>query len=277
MKKRVMSRRPPEPSDHESDGWLESITRFWVTIVIIGIILYVAVYAISRSDGFRDIVQQRLSEWSATPLSIRAARVDGKMNLILEGVNDAAARTNQLPGIDINYAKLKWRLFPLITGKGWPFNHLHLRDATFRFTPSTNGVWAPLPELEARLAPWMEVPGTSTNQPVESITELMRLAGINVTLENVTVIWSTGLPDEPPLARMDGVYVKSTSLQPFDDPVSWFEMKIGRAESGEVEWLTQVELAWIRMTNADVVLRQSGLILDEEQRHWQRTLLMEAQ
>ena len=277
MKKRVTSRRPPEPPDHESGGWLESLTRFWVTIVIIGAILYLAVYAISRSDGFRDIVQQRLSELSEIPLSIRAARVDAKMNLILEGVNDAAARTNQLPGIDISYAKLKWRLLPLISGKGWPFNHLHLRDATFRFTPVTNGVWAPLPELEKRLAPWVEVPGTPTNQPVESITESMRLAGVNVTLENITVIWSTGLPDEPPLARIDGVYVKSASLRPFGDPVSWFDMKIARAESGEVEWMTQVDLAWIRMAEADVVLRQSGTILAEEQRVWQRTLLMEEQ
>lgn len=273
MKKRVMSRRSPEPPEPESGRWLESITRFWVTIAIIATILYFAAYAISRSDGFRDIVQQRLSELAGTPLAIREARADAMMNLVLEGINDAASYTNQLPGIDITYAKLKWRWIPLITGKGWPFKNLHVRDAAIRFTKTTNGAWQPLPDLESRLAPWMEVPGAPTNQAMASITELMRQAGVDVTLENVSVLWRTGFADEPPIARVEGVHLKTAPLKPFDDPVIWFEMNIGRAESGEVEWLMDVGLSWIRTPEADAVLHQSGTILPKEQRVWQRMLL----
>jgi len=273
MKKRVMSRRPTEEREPESGRWLESITRFWVTIVIIGAILYFAAYAISRSDGFRDIVQQRLSELAGTPLAIREARADMSMNLVLEGINDSANHTNQLPGIDIAYAELKWRWIPLLTGNGWPFKHLHVRDGTFRFIQSADGTWSPLPELESRLAPWMEVPGTPTNQPMESITESMRLAGVDVSFENVSVMWRTGFPDEPPLAHVEGVHLKTAPLKPFGEPVIWFEMKIGRAKSGEVEWLADVELSWIRTSETDAILQQTGTILPREQRTWQRMLL----
>lgn len=268
-----MSRRPNEITEPESGRWLESITRFWITMVIIAAILYFAAYAISRSDGFRDIVQQRLSELAGTPLSIREARADAMMNLVLEGINDSANHTNQLPGIEIAYAKLKWRWIPLLTGTGWPFKQLHVRDGTIRFTQATDGTWSPLPELESRLSPWMEVPGTPTNVLLTSITESMRLVGVDVSLENVNAVWRTGFPDEPPVARVEGVHLKTAPLKPFDDPVIWFAMKIGRAESGEVEWLSNIELSWIRLPDTDAVLQQSGTILPREQRTWQRMIL----
>jgi hypothetical protein len=272
-KKHAYASRETEPV--ESGRVLENITRFWVTLLVIALILYIAVYAISRSEGFRDIVQQRLSLMTGTPLVIEQSRADVWMNLILTGVSDSTNAIAQSPGISIGYARLKWRWIPLLRGEGWPFDHLHIKDATIRFSQTTNGVWRPFPMLHDAIKPLLTLDADSTQATPASITEVMRMAAMDIYLENITLIWRPPFPDEPPLAVVEMAYLKTAPLEPFGDPVLWFKMRLGRVESDQVEWLRDVDMEWIRRPDQDVVLHRTGTIVSDEQRRWQRDLLLE--
>lgn len=264
-------RDPPQPGG----GLLESITRFWVTTLVIVAILYVAVMMISRSDGFRDIVQQRLSLLAGMPVVVEGTRTDPWLNLELDGVV-AGAATNRIPMLTVGHASLQWRWVPLLRGEGWPFRRLLAQDATLRFQQDTNGLWQPFPALHAMVAPAMKLPGAvTTNETVPPVTEFLRSTRTEVVLEQGTVRWLAREPDEPPLAVVEGLGLRSAVIAPLGEDLMWFTMQVERAETEEVEWLRGVRLEWVRKPDRDVVMEMEGSILPEDQRLWQRALLQE--
>ncbi len=270
-----MSRKLKSESAPELDrgSIVESITRFWLTALIIAGILYAAILMISRSDGFRDIVQQRLGMLAGMNVTVGKAWADPLLNLEIQQV-DARISTNQaLPNLRIGHASLNWRWMALLRGAGWPFDKLEAENVDIRFVMSTNNVWQPFPALHDMLAPWVKLTGSessSTNMPA---TETMRDLGVKLSISNGSIRWVSAEPDEPPLALVEGIEFLSDSIQPLNKELMWFDMSIRRAETGEIEWLSGYSLEWIRTSEKDIPVKQSGQLLAEEQRIWQHQIL----
>lgn len=261
MKKKHSSRIGPEPRAVEPNSLVESITRFWLTLFIISVILYVSALVISRTAGFRDLVRQQLEMKSGVPLKVEKMHASFGLDLILEGIQEAAV-TNRQPGLLIKKAELHWRLLPLIGGKGWPFKRLKLVDPVLRFTQSTDGNWTPLPQLNDVLAPWVEIATTNTAESgnVIHLTDYLRNERAKLEITNLRLVWQSSDENASLLALIEGLDIETAAVRPFSDDFMWFKMNIRRGERNGVEWANGVSLEWIRMPDQDVILKLTGTI-----------------
>jgi len=259
-KKKLSAWVRPEPKTVEANSLIETITRFWVTIFIIAAILYLAIMVISRTEGFRDLVRQRLEIMSGMTLEVEQVRATLNLNLILEGVKEKPAETNRLSGLTVQRADLHWRLLPLIRGEGWPFKRLKMENVELRFTQARDGTWSPLSSLNDALAPWVEIATTNTTETgnVLHITDYLREEKAEVEITNLRIAWMGPEEATPPLALVEGLNFQSAAIRPFNENLMWFIMKIQHGERNQVVWANGVNIEWIRMPDQDVILKLTG-------------------
>lgn len=264
---------PPEPDD---GSLLESVTRFWVTTVILILIVYVTVVMISRTDGFRDLVRQELSERVGFTVKIGASRLSPGLSIQLEDIR-GFLRTNEPPVVQIAAATLNVRWIPLLRGDLWPVEQLALQAPDFRFVATTNRGWQPLPWIHAALGPSLRLPGAESQALAAGVTEWMRAQSVDLAITDGRLRWDAAAADEPPVAVLEGVDLVTRSIRPENEPLQWFSLHVDRAETEEVEWMRDAQTTWIRMPDRDVVVATNGMRLDPQQWTWQHTLLHGAQ
>lgn len=258
MKKKQYARYQPEPIPDDTGSLIETITRFWVTIAVIAVIVYASALVISRTDGFRGIVRQRIETMTGLTLSIDRIYASPALDLVMEGIKEANA-TNHVPVVDIERAELYWRVIPMFRGSGWPFSRLHIRGCNLRFTPGPEGTWTPLPKIQQAVLPWIGLaPRETADDPEMHVTEYLRRVKARVELENVRLAWLGATDDAPLAATVEGLFFSCQPVRPMSQDVLWCTMKIARAETSGYEWVRNLDLEWIRQFDQDVVLRLSG-------------------
>ncbi|HMP90330.1 MAG TPA: hypothetical protein PJ991_09005 [Kiritimatiellia bacterium] len=253
-RKRDFRQETSEPHVAPKVSFLESITRFWVTIFIIAIILYVAALLISRTDGFRGIVRQRLEMLSGMNLSIGRVHATPGLDLVLEDIRESVTNDVTVGRLQIKRVELMWRLAPLIRGTGWPLTYLHVENGHVLFAQKSDGTWTPWPDFHTMVSPWLEIPGVlPSNEP--STIDWMRREKVQVSLKDINLLWRSPLDGDPPAILIEGLDLKTSIVKPFSELVLWFDIKINRAAKGGVVWLRQFSMEWIRTADMDVVLR----------------------
>lgn len=266
-----MREEPPEPAPEEG-SLLESVTRFWVTTLILLAIAYGTVLMISRTDGFRDLVRQDLTERAGFPVRLGASRMTPGLTIELKDVQ-GFLHTNAPPVVRIHEATLRVRWIPWLRGDGWPVSRLTLDAPDLRFVATTNGGWQPFPWLHEALGPHIRLPGVGTQSVAVSTTEWLRQQAMELDVRDARLRWEAGVADEPPVALLEGVALVTRPIRPESESYQWFSLQIGRAETEEVEWMRDARTVWIRMSDRDVVVMTNGMRLEAEQWTWQHTVL----
>lgn len=264
---------PPPPPE---GGLLESITRFWVTAVILVLIVYGTVLMVSRTAGFRDLVRQELSERAGFPVRVGESRISPGLAMVLTDIK-GFLRTNEAPVLRVAEARLTVRWIPLLRGELWPVSRLVMSQPDLRFVAATNRGWQPLPWVHQALGSSIRLPGVDTGTLAGTATEWVRSQGLELELRDGTLRWDADLADEPPVALLEGIDLVTRPIRPEDETLQWFSLHVDRAETEGVEWMRDARTVWIRMPDRDVLVSTNGMRLDAEQWTWQHTLLREAE
>lgn len=254
-KKKLKARLPDDPRPVGRTSLIETITRFWVTLAIIAVILYGALLVISRTEGFSSLVRQRLETLAGIPVSIERVHASLSLDLVVEGLQGGANLTNQVPEISIGRAEMYWNIIPLIRGRGWPFRDLKVTDCTIRFAQGTDGEWKPLTFLHRAIAPWVEIEDESGSGPSTAAIEYLRSVRAHVDVSGVNIYW-LGVNDEsPPRAVIRGLNFRAEPVRPMSQDVLWCRMQIERSEIEGIDRINKLDMEWIRLSDQDVVLR----------------------
>lgn len=262
-KKHVKARvADAEPRYANDSSFVQTITRFWVTVAVIGAILYGSLLLISRTDGFRGLVRQRLEAVTGGKLILEHVHVSPNLYVVLRGIREGGAATNVVPGIELREAAIRFRLLPLVRGDGWPIAQLSVDGGVVRFRPATNATWAPLPQVQAALAPLFlgSVADDATAASSRATVDFLRRTGTSISVRGLDVRWLGARSDAPPVAVVEGASLEVTSVQPFDAPVLWGVASIKRAETDGAEWIRDLSFEWLSLEDQDVVIRMEGVM-----------------
>jgi hypothetical protein len=230
-------------------SFVQSVTRFWLTLAVISMIVYATLLVVGRTAGFRDLIRNRLEMIAGMPLSVQACRLSATLKLHVEGVREAKVDE---PSLEIHDATMRLRLLAVLRGRDWPFRAIEVRGARLRFTRGPDGNWTPLPQLAGALVPWMQAEGQAVN--AVPVVAWMRASGTQFSLKNVALIWREG-DDAIPDNAVEGLALDARRVRPFDEDVWWSRLRIQSARAGGEEWLRDLELEWLRLDDEDIVLK----------------------
>jgi hypothetical protein len=254
----------PQVVEPGAGSWTERVTRFWVTLLILAVILYVAVLVMGRTAGFRDIVRERLEKRLGLPLTVQGSTFSLGLDLSLVGVSERGM-TNRLPALVVDRATLHWRWPDVLRGRNWPLRALTVQGAALRFRRTPEGGWSPLPDVQAMLAPWTEGAVAVEGAPPEAapepgLTEWLRARRWAVDVSGGTVSWDTGEGDVAPAVWVHDIDFSAAPTEPFGESALWLRLRINQAERDGASWLDRLAVDWIRLADHDVVLRVDGLM-----------------
>lgn len=266
--------RDEPPASSDEGGLLETITRFWVTTVILALIIYATMLMISRTAGFRDFMRHALTERVGFPVTVGESRVSPRLSIVLTDVQ-GFLRTNEAPVLRIAEAAMTVRWIPLVRGDLWPVSRLVLDQPDVRFVATTNRGWQPLPWVHPALGPSIRLPGIDTGVLTTAATEWVRSKGLELEIRNGRLRWDAVTADEPPVALLEGIDLVTRPIRPETETLQWFSLHVDRAETEEVEWMRDARTVWIRMPDRDVIVSTNGMRLDAEQWTWQHKVLHE--
>lgn len=119
-------------------GWNKSaLKRRFIIAGVVLLILYIGAHVLSRTEGIRSLVADKISNGTRLPVSLKRCGMTPLMGLRLE---DLVIQGAEMPDVKLSF---NWFYF---LHKGQPFvRQLRLKDAEFRFrrVPKT-GNWEPL-------------------------------------------------------------------------------------------------------------------------------------
>lgn len=258
-KKKLSARMTDEPRPVDGTSLIETITRFWVTIVVILIILYAALLMISRTDGFSGLLRQRLENLSGIPISVERVHANLSMDLVVEGLRGGHDLSNRFASITIGRAEMYWNIMPLIRGSGWPFRELKVNDCDIRFSQDKEGTWQPLTFLHQAIAPWVEIEDEAGSEPNTAAIEYLRSVRAKIDVSNVNITWLGATDESVPRATIKGLNFRTEPVRPMGQDVLWCKMQIARSETEGIDRINQLDIEWIRQSDQDVVLRMGDL------------------
>ncbi len=251
--KKQTDARPPELHMAGGASLVQTITRFWLTLFFVLLVVYATVMVIGRLAGFRDLVRQRLELLTGVALTIDEVRLTPGLNLRVKDIVEVT--TNDLPALRVGEAVVDWKLSGLLRGTAWPFRSLKLRDAEVRFRMAAGGTWMPLPDLAGALLPWVSA---GHRHDESNISEWMRVNHMRMSVRGGLMAWLPDGTNDLPHTIIEGIDFDAASVRPFGDPVGWFNLRIKRAQTGDEAWLRDLELEWLRASDQDVVIRVSS-------------------
>jgi hypothetical protein len=205
QKKKVEPEDPP--------GFMQRLTRFWVTTLVILLILYVASFFIVRTEGFRYMVAERVSERSGWTVTIEKSWLNPNGSIVFVNVQTEAFEPGGTTGASIGELQLSFSLLGgLLPGRPL-LAELRIQNATlsydFRAVPDRV-----LPfEADAwLLAGWL---GVTRSRPRE-LPEPQLLDGRReMRLQNVDLIWWH--PERQVLMQsLQGVQLRTESARVLD-------------------------------------------------------------
>jgi hypothetical protein len=115
----------------------QRIKRNAITVAVVAFILYIGVHMLSRTDGVRAAVADKISNGTRQPVSIEACGATPLLGLRIEGLS--------FPGVEMFDIKLSFNWFALLTKDRPLVKQLSIEkmEVRFRRVPVT-GSWDPL-------------------------------------------------------------------------------------------------------------------------------------
>lgn len=187
-------------TDSERTSLTTLLGRFIFTMVAILLILYVGLLAISRTEGFRQLVKDHLRDVLCPEIEIHSVSVNRRLRLEIDGFSAfCKSIEGTMCGVKIDHIKLFLRptLRPMIELK---IDRIEAEGADIDYVVDPNGKlhpapMAPLSVLIGDLAKWETVDGaaaeaTRTVKPDAAATLATILEkGIDWTIRDSTVEW----------------------------------------------------------------------------------------
>ena len=183
--------------------------RFFVTVVVLLLVLYGAALILSRTDGFRDLVEQRLRERWDWPVVVERAELNPALTLVLEGVgseNDAADGA----GFSVAAMRSRWSLWGAIIPGRATVRSVEARGGAATLKRDADGDWQPafLARVAGELAAFAGIElngkdGDAASPPSVSI--------INVQLSDTNLTWLDR--NDQAMASLTGLTFKSNETQ----------------------------------------------------------------
>ncbi|MCX6995824.1 MAG: hypothetical protein NTV49_01750 [Kiritimatiellaeota bacterium] len=132
------------------------LVRFVGTSLAIVLILYVGVWLLGFTAGFRSYLEDDLQSRLDLPVKIRKARLTPALNIVVEGLATAGSGRKGQPGVAIQKCFLEWSV---VDGGRWHLprlRHIQVEGGTLAFAPAEQGGWAPagLAPFSALIAEW---------------------------------------------------------------------------------------------------------------------------
>jgi len=245
-----------QPASAGHSSILQSISRFWLSILVIGLLLYAALLAIGRTDGFRDLVEQKVEGMTGLNVKIERAHIGFDLHVRIRNLKGSLSITNEVVALEVEKLTIRPSLIELVRETPWPVSSLSAENGVLRFHAADRG-WKPMPEIAGAIAPWMNMaPASNTSGDAQSGILSTLLAKENrISIASSRVLFIDDARPEIPLALADGVTMESATLKPFEDRILWSRMKIHSMQNNGAEWMSDLELEWIREKDQDVILR----------------------
>ena len=214
--------------------------RFFVTLLVLAVLAYLAALLVGRTDGFRHMVEQRLGERWSLPVRVEQVRLLPDGSLRLRGLTGGAVDG---PGMTIEEARVSVSLpAALVPGRS-PVRRVGVREGSWIFRRDDGGDWQPAAfagdaaALAARLG--LDPPGPLPAVRFTEAGHVLQLAAVDARWEDV---------DAVPLVAIQGLSLDTARSRLLDR-----EFRYERITAGP----RSVEQLWI--DDQPVPLPASGL------------------
>ena len=196
------------------------------------LILYGAGQVMARTEGFRDLVGQRLESLLGMPVKIEDSRVNWRFDLTLMNLVTEGTKRPDSPGLRARRIHLAWS-FQSWWRKGVGLRAVELDHCTIVFKLQEDGDWAPreFRALGDLMGPWLEFdlkpkadvaadPAVKTqhSEPAAPVfaeahtwSDRLKTSGIRFALTDSRVVWWDD--GSVPRASVDGVGLWLTPAQ----------------------------------------------------------------
>jgi len=149
------------------------VRRFVRTVLVLGVILYLGVWLLGFTAGFRSYLEEELHQRLGLPVKIRKARLTPALNLVVEGLATEGSGRKGQPGVALQKGFLEWSVVD--DGRWhWPrLKRLQLAGCSLDFAPAEQGGWMPaaLAAFSAQVADWGGF-GLTTPKPTPPVADL---------------------------------------------------------------------------------------------------------
>ncbi len=235
--------------------------RLVVVTVLLLILLYGALILISRTQGFKAIVEKRISSILEIPVTIERVKLDLSLNFSAERLKSSKAGRKGEPGLSAERVVCDISLSHFIKN-GSLVESVAIHTGRLYLAQTAEG-WAPavVGEPAAELSPWLgiqmlDLPGAepekektvADQEPVKS--RLPAGDAVAISVRNGSVVWWG--PDRESAARAEGIDVLKTPLTtPVNRLRHWF-VTIRHLETAR---------STMRQLSMEVLEQQGGAVL----------------
>ncbi len=251
-----MARQTPSvdpDADEPPEALIHTITRFWVSLLLIVLIAYGTVLAIGRSAGFRDYARQRLEDQLGIALAVEAMRLTPTFELVLEGVKEVVPNGKRLPAIEAASIGLRIRWSDWLRGRPWPFRACRVVGLVVHWRAEADQSWQPWPGIGASLLGVMRGDGESSRAVLNVLVERR----LRVALEGARLGWFVG-DALAPVADAEGIVLDLAVLAPRGEPLVWGNVQARYVEVDGRVIMRDGDWEWISLPEGRNVLLRGG-------------------
>ncbi|MCS6771820.1 MAG: hypothetical protein NZ740_07305 [Kiritimatiellae bacterium] len=245
------------------------------TVGLLAVIAYVTGWFVGRTEGFRSIVESRLTRALGLPVKLDRVSVDWRYNLTLYGLRTEGGRRPGYAPVTARRVEIEWMWSDLFRRFAVGINRIELERPTIAFERDDNGRWSP-----HRLAPYGralarqfqiaweegesaeagassrsgEVPAAD-KEGAEALAEAVRSAGLDASIRVVGGELSWWLDTQAPRASLEGVTLEITPLRAPGRAMRHVWAKVKRASSLDGPAFRDLTLELLDIGDQQIVLR----------------------
>jgi len=172
-----------EPLPARSRNPLVWISRFMRTLLILLIVFYSALLLISRTDGFRSLVEDRYSKKWNMPFTLTQVRLAPDLALEMRGLVTKGFEQQKGTGASIEWILFNWTWARLFSWGTPAWADVQAREILVSAQRDASGQWVP-----SFFSEWFQMLGAGLNLPMPEQTSgptLFPWAQTRITLESV--------------------------------------------------------------------------------------------
>jgi|GEM_PF-3244090 len=143
------ARRTASKRDEQEQGLvlksspLTLLSRFLSTLTILALVFYVAALLISRTDGFRSMVEDRYSKKWDMPFTLQQARLAPNLALEMRGLVSQGFEEQKGPGVSFQWFELNWTWARLFAWNVSAWSDVRASDGIISIQRDAQGAWKP--------------------------------------------------------------------------------------------------------------------------------------
>lgn len=120
-----------------------ALYRATMTVLVLALILYVAALVLSRTDGFRSIMEERVRDRWQWPVQVTAFRVTPRLNLEARGIETDGMAAGNKPGLRVERVLWVWTWKGVLHPAHRAVSRVEMEGAQFVFQADPAGVMQP--------------------------------------------------------------------------------------------------------------------------------------